>query len=124
MTRPLNSPFQLDLPVYVKFPFSNGSKHMEVGKEWNWKAEGVDYVTVMSLYNSDYLLQKDEPIIRVGDGLDELEIETLHDIVDRINAKVATSGKDAANKRCQKSTVKQKQVGLIRGWRVNYGELE
>jgi hypothetical protein len=72
-------------------------------------------------YHSDDLEETLAPV--VGDGLADLNIESLHKIVDKINEKV----KALDNKKvepCKRSNIKDKQAGLIRSWRIRYGEYE
>lgn len=63
----------------------------------------------------------------VGDGLDDMTVEQLHILVQNINQKVkakTSSNSEYDRKRCRISKVKDKQAGLIRSWRRNYGQFE
>jgi hypothetical protein len=65
--------------------------------------------------------------ISVGDGLEQYSIDQLHLLVDNLNGKVKAKTKDSREflqKKCTTSKIKDKQIGLIRRWRISYGELE
>lgn len=84
---------------------------------------------VMQLYNQGFVFHDDEKTIelKVGDGLDEFSVEQLNVLVDNINVKVkkyAQNQKEYQIKKCKKSKIKSKQMGLIRSWRRQYGEIE
>lgn len=127
MTRYVRTPFQFDKPAFVKTPFRARGRLWEAGSPFKWKEMRLDPKKVMILYNQGFLYHSDEleektkPVI--GDGLDELNLESLHAVVDSINEKVAALG-DSKVARCKKSNLKDKQVGLIRNWRIAHGEHE
>ncbi len=122
-------PFQLDRPVFVKRPFQSWGRQLKKGDEFKWKEIGVTEEKTLILYregfiyhNSDFEVER-----RVGDGLEELDVAGLHGLVDSINDKVnskTNSEADFHKKKCKKSKIVDKQRGLIRSWRRNYGHME
>ena len=129
MIRQENVPLQLDRPVFVKIPFTAGSRQLEAGDEFKWKELGIEEQRVLILYRERYIHHNSDLEIarKVGDGLEELDIDGLHAVVDNINKKVKTKiGTQAEfdRKKCKKSKVTDKQRGLIRSWRRTYGHYE
>lgn len=129
MTRP---PFQYDKPIYVRNPnglLMNGKRY-EKGDLVPWKERGLPLANIERMYNEMHLhhldLDKTEAPVLVGDGLDDMSIDELHILVDNINAKVKAKvdPKQYDMKKCRISKIKDKQCGLIRSWRRNYGDLE
>ena len=129
MSRP---PFQYDKPVFVRNP--NGllmsGKRYAKGDLVPWKERGLPLQNIERMYNEHHLHHNEDleeshkpP---VGDGLEEMSVEQLHILVKAINDKVKAKVKpeDYDKKKCRQSKVKDKQCGLIRSWRRNYGELE
>lgn len=120
-----NLPFQLDRPVFVKVPFGK----YEQGDHLPWKELSMTMDRVLTMYNQGMLhhnaeLEKEA---RVGDGLDTMDHEQLTAVVDSINAKVKakTPNKTTFDRiKCKKSKILDKQRGLIRSWRRNYGQYE
>ncbi len=130
MTRP---PFQYDKPVFVRNP--NGllmsGKRYAKGDLVPWKERGLPLSNIERMYNEHHLHHNEdmEEAVKapVGDGLDEMSVEQLHILVKTINAKVKAKTSNEAEfdrKKCRVSKVKDKQAGLIRSWRRNYGDLE
>lgn len=122
-------PLQIDQPLFVKVPFDGHGKEWKIQQHFPWKEMGVDYDKVKHLYGIRFLYHNDElaASIKVGDGLEVLDIDGLNSLVDSINKKVKakTSNETEFNKKkCKKSKILDKQRGLIRSWRRNYGELE
>ena len=65
--------------------------------------------------------------VSIGDGLEEYSVDQLHLLVANINGKVKAKTKNSTEfmqKKCATSKIKDKQVGLIRRWRISYGDLE
>ena len=127
MTR--QTPFQMDRPLFVRIPFRAGTKDWKKGREFPWREMAMDNKRVMILYTQGFLHHNDEleKETRVGDGLEALTREQLHDIVDNINKKVKEKTKTDAEfqkKKCKKSSLKDKQIGLLRSWRRNFGYLD
>ena len=130
MTRP---PFQYDKPIFVRHPnglLMNGKRYAK-GDLVPWKERGLPLANIERLYNEHYLHHNEdmEEAVRppVGDGLDEMNVEQLHILVKAINEKVkakTSSTIEFDKKKCRSSKVKDKQAGLIRSWRRNYGHLE
>lgn len=130
MTRP---PFQYDKPVFVRNP--NGllmsGKRYAKGDLVPWKERGLPLSNIERMYNEHHLHHNEdmEEAVKapIGDGLDEMSVEQLHILVKTINAKVKAKTSNEAEfdrKKCRVSKVKDKQAGLIRSWRRNYGDLE
>jgi hypothetical protein len=89
----------------------------------------LDKTKTEILYNTGYLYHNSnlEVETRVGDGLDQLDVEALSTLVDSINKKVKAKTKtqvDYDRKKCKKSKIVDKQRGLIRSWRRTHGHLE
>jgi len=127
MTRYTRPPFQFDKPLFCKVPLRARGRVWEAGAQFKWKEMKIDARKVQIMYtdgqfyHSDELEEKLAPAI--GDGLDELNIEALHKLVDQINAKVKLLANDKI-RFCKKSNIKDKQAGLIRSWRLYHGEHE
>lgn len=127
MTRYTRPPFQTDKPLFCKVPLRARGRVYEAGAQFKWQEMKIDpkRVRIMytngDFYHSDELEEKLEPTI--GDGLEEMNLETLHKLVEKINEKV-NSLKDPKIRTCKKSNIKMKQVGLIRSWRIYHGEVE
>lgn len=129
MIRQENVPLQLDRPVFVRIPFTAGSRQLEAGDEFKWKELGIDEQKVLILYRERYIHHNSELEVarKVGDGLEELDVGGLHSVVDNINNKVklkTASNAEFEKKKCKKSKIADKQRGLIRSWRRTYGHFE
>lgn len=127
--------FQVDQPVFVRatppgmdyLKFS-GKKYKR-GDHVKWKEFGLDYDTIKRFMDLRYLHHNTELEIKmeVGDGLERLDIEQLHTLVDSINEKVqrkTTTKAEFDKHKCRKSKLRDKQIGLIRSFRRNHGEFE
>ncbi len=134
MTRPFLPFFNPSRPVFVKL---NGihmaGKVWKKGERFNWEFFGTAHEVIQQLFFNDMLHHNKEleevvvAKIAVGDGLEEYSVDQLHLIVDNINGKVKAKTKnnvDFLQKKCSTSKIKDKQIGLIRRWRMSYGELE
>ena len=129
MIRQENMPFQLDRPVFVKHPFQSWGRVLQKGDEFKWKEIGVTEEKALILYKQGFIYHNPEfeVELKVGDGLEQLDIAGLHGLVDSINAKVKSKTPSEAEfqkKKCKKSKIVDKQRGLIRSWRRNYGHME
>jgi len=129
MIRPENLPFQFDRPVFFRLPTFAAGKQYEAGDEFKWKELGVNEDNVLIMYKERRLHHNKELEVKrkVGDGLEELDVNGLHAVVDNINNKVkakTTSQADFDRKKCKKSKIADKQRGLIRSWRRTYGHYE
>ena len=123
---------QDSMPVFVK-SFDgiiwNGKQYM-AGKEFPWKTIGVTFDQARTMFVNHQIFHSDELTIehKVGDGLDAMTIEQLTHLVDSINIKVKANAKDNKMKygkeKCKRSRIVDKQRGLIRSWRRNFGYLE
>ena len=124
-----NLPFQFDLPVFVKMEFNANGRTWSRQDHFPWKEVGVATDKVMQLYNMGFLYHNAElsSKMKVGDGLESLGSTGLDALVDEINRKVkakTSTEQEFTKKKCKKSKILDKQRGLIRSWRRNYGELE
>jgi len=129
MIRQENMPFQLDRPVFVKYPFQSWGRVLQKGDEFKWKEIGVTEEKALILYKQGFIYHNPEfeVELKVGDGLEQLDVDGLHGLVDNINAKVKSKTKsdtEFQKKKCKKSKIVDKQRGLIRSWRRNYGHME
>jgi len=129
MIRQEKMPFQLDRPVFVTRPFQSWGRQLKKGDEFKWKEIGVAEEKTLILYREGFIYHNSEFEIerKVGDGLEELDVDGLHGLVDSINDKVNSKTKSEAEfqkKKCKKSKIVDKQRGLIRSWRRNYGHME
>lgn len=128
-TRLAPIPFQYDRPVFVKIPFDGHGKHWEQGSHFPWKELGVPTDKAQIMYVNGFFQHNEEleKDTLVGDGLEALDLEGLHALVDSINVKVKAKTPNHTqftNKKCKKSKIIDKQRGLIRSWRRNFGNLE
>ena len=128
---PRQIPFQHDRPLYVKIPFTAKGKRYERGDNFPWEVMKINPEKVELLYKNDFVHHSDklerENKGVIGDGLHELTVAQLHDLVGKINEKVLTKAKtndEYKKKKCPKSQVHDRQVGLIRRWRNTYGHFE
>tara|TARA_B110000495_G_scaffold19359_1_gene13664 strand:+ start:8105 stop:8500 length:396 start_codon:yes stop_codon:yes gene_type:complete len=129
MIRPENVPFQYDRPVFVRVPFNGAGRNWPAGSEFPWKELGVTDTTVHTLYVNRTLFHDStkEVTMRVGDGLENLDLAGLSSLVDNINNKVkeaSNTTREYDKKRCKKSKILDKQRGMIRSWRRTFGSLE
>jgi len=129
MIRQEDFPFQVDRPTFVRVPFTANGRQWAAGDHFPWKELSIDDNKVRILYNQRTLFHNSakEVGMRVGDGLEALDIDGLNALVDSINEKVKAAvptTREYDKKRCKKSRVLDKQRGMIRSWRRNYGELE
>lgn len=132
-TRHIAIPFQIDRPVFCKWDgLAFRGKTYKAGQIVKWQEMQLPMERIQIMYNqgmlyhSDDLEEQQEERI-IGDGLDLLEIESLHALVNKINVKVKESAKNEKEyitKKCAFSKIKDKQIGLIRRWRLTYGHLE
>jgi hypothetical protein len=134
MTRYVTPFFQPNRPLFIKVDgFQAAGKVWKRGEEFKWDLMEIPVDKIQSLYNQDFLHHNEEleevvaRSVKVGDGLEELSLVQLHTVVANINTKVKEKSTDNAkflSRRCKISQHKEKQIGLIRGWRINYGHLE
>lgn len=134
MTRPFLPFFNPARPVFVKLDgLQAAGKIWKKGERFNWEFFGTPYDVIQQLFFNDMLHHNEEleevaaTKISIGDGLEEFSIDQLHLLVDNINGKVKAKTKDTKEfmqKKCSVSKIKDKQIGLIRRWRISYGELE
>lgn len=126
-----NTTFQHNRPVFTKIPFRSNAKAYARGDEYPWQILKVDVDKVTSLFNQGFLHHneglEEATKGKIGDGLDELTIEELHVLVERLNKIVrskAANKTEAIKKKVPTSKVKGKQIGHIRRWRMTYGDME
>lgn len=130
--RHIRDPFQLDRPVFCKVPIQTRGKTLQPGTIFKWKETQIDPHRVRVMYQQGLLYHDDDLAAAndekaIGDGLEELDIESLHALVDKINEKVKAqvkTEKDYITKKCAMSKIRDKQIGLIRRWRLTYGRFE
>jgi hypothetical protein len=124
-------------PLFVAQPFNAYGKNWTVDDHYPWELMGVDFQDpkLHMLYNNNFLQHRPDlegsmlDVVEktIGDGLESMTIEALHNLVDSINrqvkAKVSTA-RDYDKKKCATSVIKGKQIGKIRSWRAAYGRME
>lgn len=126
----LHPPIQFDHPVFVRIPFDSHSRSWKKGQHYPWLEMGIDKDKVLILYNNGFIHHNSDLEAEhkdVGDGLDLLDIEQLHALVETINdiVKAKTKNESEFKKmKCAKSKIPDKQRGMIRRWRNIYGHLE
>jgi len=124
------TPFYRDTPVFVKIPFNANGRRWVRGVEFPWLTLGIKEVRVATLYNQNKLMHNEAleaNLPDVGDGLDQMNMEELSNLVSAINEKVKLATKtktEFGKKKCKISRVHAKQIGLIRRWRSNFGTIE
>ena len=134
MTRPFLPFFNPSRPVFVKQnDIQMAGKVWKKGERFQWEFFGTPHDVLQQLFFNDMLHHNEEledvavTKISVGDGLEQYSIDQLHLLVDNLNGKVKAKTKDSREflqKKCTTSKIKDKQIGLIRRWRISYGELE
>ena len=134
MTRPFIPFFNPSRPVFIKQDgIQAAGKVWKKGERFNWEFFGTPHDVIQQLFFNDMLHHNEDleeqsvSRIAVGDGLEEYSIDQLHLLVDNINGKVKAktkNSKEFLQKKCSHSKIKDKQIGLIRRWRISYGELE
>lgn len=133
MSRHINALFQQNRPLFAKIDFQAAGKFWKTGDRFNWEFLMVPLDKVHSafinglVHHNEDLEEEVMKKVTIGDGLEELDIDQLHVLVANINAKVKDKTKDTSEflaKKCATSKLKDKQVGLIRRWRMTYGDME
>lgn len=119
--------FQLDRPLFVKHPsgIRAGGQHWPKNKHFPWKEMHMPMENVRRMYIQGMLIHDElkEEASKVGDGLEVMSLTALHVIVDGYNErlqKVVTTKTQFEQKKAKKSTIADKQRGLIRSWRRNF----
>jgi len=129
MARHSAIPFQFDRPVFVKVPIQARGRIWETDTIFKWKEMNMDRHRIQLLYNQGFLYHDDDleagtDTSKIGDGLEELDLESLHALVKNINTKVKDKAKNDIEfnrRKCKTSLIKHKQIGIIRTWRHVYG---
>ena len=108
MIRQEDFPFQVDRPTFVRVPFTANGKQWDAGDHFPWKELSIDDNKVRILYNQRTLFHNSakEVGMRVGDGLEALDVDGLNALVDSINEKVKAAvptTREYDKKRCKKS---------------------
>lgn len=124
-----HNPMQLDRPLFVKVPFDGHSKSWKKGQHFPWQEMSMDVDVVHRLFLEGFIHHNAEleAGAKVGDGLEMLDIDSLHAIVKDINEAVKKHTRNKTEyekKKCATSKIVDKQRGLIRRWRNLYGEME
>lgn len=117
-------PFQIDRPIFVRIPFKARNKQWEQGEHLPWKEMSFDQDRIQILFSQGYVIHSDEQEVtmQVGDGLEAIDVEGLHQIVKEYNDRLAkvTAIKNVLQRRkCPTSKLADRQRGLIRSWRRN-----
>jgi len=135
MTRPFLPYFNPSRPVFVK---QNGLQAAgtiwKQGDRFKWENFGTPFDVIQQMFFNDQLYhneefeEKEAVKVSVGDGLDDLTLEQLHIVVEKINEKVKAkvkTNKDYNEKKCAFIPKdRNAQIRRIRNWRLTYGELE
>lgn len=125
-------------PLFVASqPLVSAGKVWAVEANFPWEDMGLDYQEpiIHQLFESNLLHHRpdleesyiEEAEKAVGDGLEEMPIDALHLLVQKINKTVrlkCRTDKEYGQRKCPISRIKDKQIGLIRRWRLTYGHLE
>ena len=111
--------FQVDWPVFIKQGFSANGKIWKQSEHFNWLELGLDQAKVATLYDYGRLYHNTELEIKnkVGDRLSEMAGAKLATLVSLLNDEVksrTSSTTEFNQKKCKKSTIDDKQRGLIR----------
>jgi hypothetical protein len=123
--------------LFVTQPFTAFGKPWAVEAPFPWEDLGLEYQdnVIHQLYESNFLVHRpdlegqfiEEAKRVVGDGLEEMPLDAIHLIVEKINKSVrlkSRNEKEYAMKKCPFSRIKDKQIGLLRRWRLTYGHME
>ena len=124
-------------PLFVSQPFQVSNKIWTVDSHFPWEMLGMDYQgSEIHFYYDNYYLNHrpdlessmlDVVNKTIGDGLESMTIEALHDLRNIINKQVkakAANPREYQKKHCAFSAIKDKQIGKIRSWRAAYGHME
>lgn len=131
--------FDPSRPVFVKIDTQLSGEFRKKGELFDWQKLGVPYWMMKFLFDTDQVHHNPEleaqlqqqtevtPVV-VGDGLDNLTLNELHIVVEKINEKVKAKTKTAkefSDKKCAYIPKDRgAQIRRIRNWRLTYGELE
>ena len=128
MARYTRLPFQVDKPIFCKIPIPALGRVWGVDSHFKWQEMRMPMQRIARMYvqgnfyHSDELEEKISPVI--GDGLEEMNRDALHALVDSINKMLKETNDDRFKNFVRKSNIKDKQIGLLRSWRRNFGHLE
>jgi hypothetical protein len=124
-------------PLFVAQPFQAYGKYWTVDDHYPWVLMGIDFQdpSLHMLYNNNFLRHRPDlessmlDVVEktIGDGLESMTIEALHNLRDSINKQVkakAANPREYQKKHCAFSSIKDKQIGKIRSWRAAYGHME
>lgn len=117
-------PFQLDRPVFVNQPFICRGKKWDYEDHFPWREMNIPQDIAQAYYYINYVSHNSESESRmqVGDGLEAIDTDGLHQIVDDYNERVKLVTKtqtDFLRRKAPKSKIADKQRGLLRSWRRN-----
>lgn len=115
MSHPNYLQWQQDWPLFIKIPFGTWKRD----QHYNWLERGLTPEKVAVLYSSGYVYHNTnlEVSQHIGDRLGEMDIKQLTSLVNLLNNRVqtlATSKQEFNDRKCKKSTLPEKQRGLIR----------
>lgn len=134
MTRQSEATFQHNRPLFVKVhDLQAAGKFWTLGERFHWEYLHIPVEKVQILFNQGFVHHNPEleeavmKRVAIGDGLEEFSIDQLQVLVNNINAKVkdkTSNPSEFLKKKCATSKIKDKQIGLIRSWRMTYGSME
>jgi hypothetical protein len=124
-------------PLFVSQEFKLSNKTWTLETHFPWETFGWDYQgnEIHFYYDNYYLNHRPDletsmmDVVNktIGDGLEAMTIEALHDLRNTINRQVkakAANPREYQKKACAFSRIKDKQIGKIRSWRSAYGHME
>lgn len=124
-------------PLFVTQPLQAFGKIWASESHFPWEEMGMDYQdnTIHQMYASNLLQHRpdleglfiDITDKATGDGLDEMPLEALHMLREKLNKLVklkCKTEKEAHQRKVPFSRIQWKQVDLIRRWRKTYGFIE
>lgn len=120
MTHPIYLGWQIDWPLFVKAPFSEHGR----GELFDWVRLGLEPQRVSQLYNAGFLYHNKDLEIqyKVGDRLDEMDIEKMTSLVRLMNdvvKKKAVTAQEYNRVKCTQSKIETKQRAFIRSFLRN-----
>lgn len=124
-------------PLFVAQPFAAFGKSWTAETPFPWEDFGMDYQdgVIHQLFANRNLQHRadlegslvNEAKKAVGDGLEDMPLDALHNLVEKINRLIkpkCINDKQYSQRKCPSSRIKDKQIGLIRRWRSTYGYME
>ena len=123
----MQAQLQYDHPLFVRDryqPVVWKGKMFNFQDHFPWKELTVPEDVIFALWGAGRLyhdpsLEKEQ---KVGDRLEEFDIDKLERLVDSLNLEVkrlTTSTTEYERKKIKKSKIRDKQIGLLRSWKRN-----